>query len=125
MGYIRDHAIVVKCDYGDHIEKAHAEAVRIFAPDIENGGVAPTAITPEAVNGSRSFLVPPDGSKEGWPESDAGDARRAEFIAYLNGTKYEDGSSPLKWVEVRVSDYDHELTIERSHITPDSTEDNA
>ena len=118
MGYMRDHAIVVVCSYGDHLAKAHAEASRIFDAATEAGGIAPSAITPEAVNGSQAFFIPPDGSKEGWPESDAGDDRRAKFIAYLNSTKYEDGSSPLKWVEMRVSDDDNQLTIERGYVTP-------
>ena len=118
MGYIRDHAIIVVGTYGDYLADAHAEAARIFDAHSGDGGIAPSAITPPAVNGSQSFFIPPDGSKEGWGSSEDGDARRDKFISYLESVKYEDGSSPLKWVEVRVSDDDEELTIERSYCAP-------
>jgi hypothetical protein len=107
MGYIRDHAIVVVGTYGDFIDKAHAEASRVF-PQV-------TSIAAGVVNGSRAFMVPPDGSKEGWDESHEGDARRHEFVAYLRALAYDDGSSPLSWVEVVVRDDDGDSKIERSH----------
>ena len=107
MGYIRDHAIVVTGCYGEYLDNAHAEATKIFR--------AVTPIVEGGTNNSRSFLVPPDGSKEGWNESNAGDERRDQFIAYLRSLRYADGSSPLAWVEVRVSDDDNQLKIERSY----------
>lgn len=107
MGYIRDHAIIVVGRYGDWVEKAHSMADTIFP------WVSPPS--PEGVNGSRSFFVPPDGSKEGWPESDVGDGQRNTFIRWLEAQAYEDGSSPLSWIEVRVSDDNGELCIERSN----------
>lgn len=106
MGYIRDHAIVIVSAYGDWIDKAQVEAWTIF-PWV-------SGVSPEAVNGSRSFFIPPDGSKEGWTASDDGDDRRQRFITYLRSICYEDGSCPLKWVEVRVSDDDDQLFIENS-----------
>jgi hypothetical protein len=72
------------------------------------------------VNDSRAFFVPPDGSKEGWSESDEGDGRRDQFIAWLHKHRYSDGSGPLKWVEVRVSDDDLDLAIERHYRSPDA-----
>lgn len=107
MGYVRDHAIVVVGTYDNWVAKAHATATEIFP------WVSP--ICPRQSNGSQSFFVPPDGSKEGWEESIVGDSRRDVFVAWLLAQRYEDGSSPLQWVEVRVSDDDHDLVIERSH----------
>lgn len=108
MGYMRSHAIIVQdYGYGDWMEKAHAEAVRIFP------WVSP--LSDYAVNGIRSFFVPPDGSKEGWAESDDGDARRAEFLAWLKGVKHNDGSSPLAWVEVQFADDEHQNRITMAH----------
>lgn len=98
MGYLRRHAVVVSNCYDDWLEKAHERASEIFP------WVSP--ISPEHVNGERSFFIPPDGSKEGWEESDAGDVRRDEFIAWLRAQCYEDGSSPLTWVEVQYGDDD-------------------
>lgn len=78
MGYLRRHAIVVT---GDDYEEskdilaAHAKATEIFP------WVSP--ICPPQVNGERSFFIPPDGSKEGWSDSDKGDERRNEFVEWL------------------------------------------
>lgn len=52
------------------------------------------------VNGEQTVVMIPDGSKEGWPESDDCNALRAEFITELQRSDYEDGSSPWCWVEV-------------------------
>ncbi|CAB4188127.1 hypothetical protein UFOVP1165_20 [uncultured Caudovirales phage] len=107
MGYIRDHAIVVVGTYGNYLDEAHKKAINIF-PWV-------SSISPAGYNDSRSFFIPPDGSKEGWDESEDGDMRRDEFVQYLIEQAYEDGSSPLKWVEVRVSDDELDMRIERSH----------
>jgi hypothetical protein len=105
MGHIRHHAIIVTGTYGDHIEKAHAVAVGLE--------MSVTPILPATVNATRSFMVGPDGSKEGWDDSDAGDARREHFVAWLNSYRYRDGSAPLAWVEVQYGDDDGETVIIR------------
>lgn len=94
MGWQRHDAIIVTCcDDVANIEEAHRVAVEICA------NVSP--LTGSMINGYRSFLVAPDGSKEGWAESDQGDGERAKFIEWLESQRYEDGSSPYDWVEVR------------------------
>lgn len=115
MGYIRHNAIVVTATYEDHIERAHAEAVRIFhAPESAMCTYAVvTEVTPEAMNTTRSFLVGPDGSKEGWALSDEFDARRDTFIEWLRAQAYADGSSPLAWVEVQYGDDELETLVVR------------
>lgn len=92
MGYMRHHAIVVTTWDAKKINAARDEAVRL-------GNVC-TLVCPSPSNGYQSFLVVPDGSKEGWPESDKGDGARAAFIGWLSAQDYEDGSSPYDWVEV-------------------------
>lgn len=103
MGYMRDHAIVVAGEYGDYIDDAHRVAANLF------GWVSP--ISPEMTNHCRSFFVPPDGSKEYWRESEAGDAKRAIFIRYLKSLAYDDGSSPLRWIEVQFGDDNREAKV--------------
>ena len=49
-------------------------------------------------------MVAPDGSKEGWSESCKGDAQRAALIEFMDTFRFEDGSSPLAWVEVQFGD---------------------
>jgi hypothetical protein len=93
MGWIVHNAIIVTTFSQGYIERAHTEARRIF-----NGIV--TDPVESGVNGYRSFLIPPDGSKEGWPASDEGDRRRAEFHSWVAAQAYEDGSSAYGVVEV-------------------------
>jgi hypothetical protein len=85
------------------IAKAHKKASSIF-PHVSKP-------VPHIVNGGASFLVPPDGSKEGWQESADGDARRAEFVEWLEKQRYDDGSTSLRWVEVMYADDEHRASI--------------
>ena len=110
MGWHRHHAIVVTSCNQDSIEWAHDKASEIFhANEPEkygpsDGRVTPvTEITDKVVNGYRSFMVAPDGSKEGWSESDRADEARESFIDWLEEMRYDDGSSLLCWVEVEFS----------------------
>jgi hypothetical protein len=96
MGYMRHHAIIVTSFDADLVTQAHAKATGL--------GMLVTNITRDSVNGYQSFLAAPDGSKEGWDESDAGDARRAEFIDWLDSRRYEDDSTSIDWVEVQYGD---------------------
>jgi hypothetical protein len=66
-----------------------------------------------AVNYTRTFMIGPDGSKEGWDISDCGDAFRNAFVAWLNAYRYSDGSSPLAWVVVQYGDDNGETLIVR------------
>lgn len=90
MGYIRHRAILVT-DYDEgRLAAAHAEAVRIFTPPEPDGFqgrplswarlVSPILASP--VNGYDTFVIAPDGSKEGWPSSHEGDRRRTAFLAW-------------------------------------------
>ena len=105
MGYIRHHAIVVTgTDYipmagnPQGITPAQAKAVEIF------GARNVSALLKSVMNGYHSFFVQPDGSKEGWADSDTGDRLRDEFVAWLDVQRYTDGSGPLDWVEVQYGD---------------------
>lgn len=97
MGYICHHTIVVT-GMGESIDflkdpfplkTAHEKAKEIFPVVSE--------ITPIKMNGYASFFVPPDGSKEGWADSDIGDRGRNAFVEYLLTTD-------LAWVEVQFGD---------------------
>jgi hypothetical protein len=107
MGYMRHHAIIVTAsDYGlahEALKAAHDKATQLEC--------LVTPITDKGHNGYQSFLVAPDGSKEGWEESESGDHRRADLIKFMMTYRYEDGSSPLEWVEVQFGDDDWETRI--------------
>jgi hypothetical protein len=111
MGYLRPTAIIVGASYGDPpwIEVAHNKAYDIFA---QHGFTQLVSEIVDGVsNGEQSFLVAWDGSKEGWESSDRGDEARSEFVAWLREQAYEDGSSPLDWVEVQYGGDDREAVV--------------
>jgi hypothetical protein len=60
----------------------------------------PLPICDSKINGYRTFMVPPDGSKEGWRESEDSDNRRDTFLEWLE--EHQDGW--LSWAEVQYGD---------------------
>lgn len=108
MGYMRHHAVLVTSWEKEAIEKARVIAVSLFGEDM----VSQTS--PPSINGYVSFAVFPDGSKEGWEESDRGDIARAEFVQYMRENVYEDGSSCFGWLEVQYGDDEHQTLIVNS-----------
>ena len=120
MGYMRHHAIVVTGMLETHgamlsIHAAWDRAAEIF-PHI-------SSVVESEINGYGSFFVPPDGSKEGWAESGEGDERRTVFIEWLRSTTYEDGSSPLKWVEIQYGDDERETIVTAHSDDPETRGD--
>jgi len=93
---MRHHAILVTSWSEDHVTRAHAEAERL--------GVVITPVVKSPTNGYRSFVILPDGSKEGWAESDAGDTARAAFVSWLRDhcMVIDDGRESwyVDWVEI-------------------------
>ncbi len=78
MGYIVHDAIVVTAFRSADITAAWQYAA------LECGLTAsPTTLSP--MNGYWSFLIVPDGSKEGWTDSDLGEERRAKWIEWARG----------------------------------------
>lgn len=79
MGYIRHHAIIVTGNYSSDpfyntTQKAHNKAVELglLVTDIVNG----------VANGYSSFMICPDGSKEGWKTSDEFDTKREKWLQW-------------------------------------------
>lgn len=103
MGYMRHHAIIVASMNEEKIIAAHAKAAEFFYY------VSP--VSPPSFNSYRAFFVPPDGSKEGWKESDDGDLQRAAFIHWLTEQARKDGSTSLKFVEVQFADDNGETRV--------------
>ncbi len=92
MGYERHDAIVVTSWNREQLAAAAAKAREI--------GLEVLGPSTEVTNGFATFLVCPDGSKEGWAESNEHDTKRSALLAYMNGVRYEDGSTCLSWVAV-------------------------
>jgi hypothetical protein len=81
MGYIQHNAIIVTSFAIEYLERARAIALAIFGEgDVSN--IVPN-LESGRLNGYCSFFIPPDGSKEGWGESNDGDKRRDEFFELI------------------------------------------
>lgn len=109
MGYMKHHAIIVTSWDEKYLKPAHDKAVDLFYPIADV-----TEMTSPAMNGFTSFMVAPDGSKEGWDHSDRGDRARDEFVQWLRDQAYDDGSSAYGWVEVQFDDDEGHDAIVRS-----------
>lgn len=109
MGWIRHHAIVVTSWDDAAITAAHSKAVEL--------GLAVSPVLDATRNSYRSFLIAPDGGKEGWDSSKEGWRRRCEFVAWLR--EQYDGrgtgavTSRVDWVEVQFGDDDYQACVTR------------
>ncbi len=101
MGYIAHNAIIVTGYDPKCVEAARQKAVEVFDARQVSG------IVTGVVNSYDSFLVGPDGSKEGWADSHQGDERRAAFLAWLRA-EWKAGNC-LEWVELRYGGDEEEL----------------
>lgn len=107
MGYMRHHAIIVTSFMPERTQAAHDKAVEL--------GMAVTSIVSGSINGYTSFLIAPDGSKEGWDGSTKGDQQRAAMVEYLDAQRHDDDSSSIDWVEVQFGDDDMDTCIIRDN----------
>lgn len=110
MGYFRHEAIVVTSYSEENTKEAHDLATRIFseaAGDDEDKFVRLVSpIVTHMANGGSSFLIAPDGSKEGWTLSDIGEAKRRQFINMLTSLQ-----NHADYALVRIGGDDDEFTV--------------
>lgn len=104
MSRYRHHTIIVTGWDQEEVARAREKAIEILrAHSLAVAGGAfddvlsclVSEIIRAKVNAYGSFCIVPDGSKEGWPESDAGDAARKSFLEWLDGE-----GSGLSYVQV-------------------------
>jgi hypothetical protein len=103
MGYIRHEAIVVtgwNYPNKNKINSALAKARELGLPCSD--------LVDSPMNGYVSFLIAPDGSKEGWKDSNDGDAARAAWKAWA-------ASMSLDWAHVSYGGDDSELASLADH----------
>ncbi len=75
MGYIRHDAIIATSFEEDHIKTARLKARKT--------GLTCSEIVYSPMNGYASFMIVPDGSKEGWEDSQNGDKMRKVWIRWI------------------------------------------
>lgn len=106
------HAILVT-SWGKNINAPHEKAKEIFNAPYkisDNDLFTPdlvSEINKGVMNCYGSFWICPDGSKEGWNDSNIFDERRKEFISYLKQNEY------CRWAVIQYGDdYDNNLILE-------------
>lgn len=109
MGYMRHHAIVVTGPMLVPTPGPNIVTVHYHLAGLAQGLIS--EIVESKVNAYGSFLIAPDGSKEGWSESDEGDKTRTAVIAYLESLRYADGSMSFDWAEIQFGDDDRQTKI--------------
>jgi hypothetical protein len=106
MGYVLHHAIVAT--------SWDEEAIELAATRARNLGLTVLGPSAKAINGYRSLLICPDGSKEGWADSTEAANNRDEICAWFKELRYENGSSSLEWCEVAYGSDDQAANVTRS-----------
>lgn len=118
MGYINNHAVVFTV-FGYAAEGVQV-AIEAWARDVDTIPNPPFNYRPSVllrgpvvglVNDSVSFAFLPDGSKEGWDTSDLGDEARRRLVEVLESFRYEDGSSPVRYIEVSYDEQDRKQVV--------------
>lgn len=89
MGYIKHNAIIAT--------SWHDESLESFAALAESSGAQVLGPSDAIMNGFRTVVVCPDGSKEGWEDSDKGDEQREKLVNWL---KQPGPADYIEWVEV-------------------------
>ena len=92
MGHMKHHAIVVTHWDTKKVKEAHDKAKEIFKNTFKkvfgiSDGDLVSPIISGVVNSQDSFFIAPDGSKEGWEDSNAGNDARKEFLDWLHNSK--------------------------------------
>ncbi len=86
MGYMKHHGMAITSDNKELLLKVRNEAIHIFGNDN-----LLTDIVSSPLGGYSSFFVAPDGSYEGYEESDLGNRHRALLLTYINTLSTDEG----------------------------------
>jgi len=105
MGTIQNDVIIVT-GYAQYIENANKKAKEIFNKPYLDYALKElvTPIVEHITNQEGTFMIAPDGSKEGWDLSDECNCRRNEYISWLK--KNPDG---LDWVCVTYGEIQYKI----------------
>jgi len=84
MGYVAQQAVLATVfeETPDHIDE-----LRDLIRDECGARFADLLVGPvnSVINGDRTYVLAPDGSKEGWSDSDIGDQARRLFVEHFSG----------------------------------------
>ena len=116
MGYIKHDGITVTGWKDEHLKRARDKAVEL--------GLIVTELQKEpGVNGYLSFLICPDGSKEGWEDSDEHENAREAWKDWVDEESSYQGLPTyawdtvmfINWIHVRYGGDDEEMAFIVEH----------
>ncbi len=100
MGIYNNEVVIATCEIPELILELEAWISNL--PDRERQRFVSA---PSVVNGFKTFVLVPDGSKKGWVTAEEGEILRNKFVEKLEQFAYDDGSNNCKWVEVGYGEY--------------------
>ena len=102
MRNIKHHAIVVTSNEKDKIELVRKKSIEIYEVFMEtkNGKALVGQMTIGLINNFYSFMIAPDGSKEGYDTSEDGDIAREKICSFIESLKDINGINPVNYIEV-------------------------
>lgn len=129
MGYIKHDTVVVTSWDSKSLTRAREKAVEIYAKtfskdslndlnleetkeEFDKKGFVISPIIQGVANGQCSFLIAPDGSKEGWEPSNLSNEAREEFLNWLK--TYEE-ELYCEYIHIRFGGDDSKENILRSN----------
>jgi len=98
MGFFNHQAIIVICSNGELAKEVHKKAVEMYPYTTE--------LLVTKVNAYYSFMLGPDGSKEGWKDSNEGEKLREEFVEYLKHMNIVLNKWGLQWCAINFPEDD-------------------
>ncbi len=112
MGLIQHNAVIATT-----WDAKKLAAVQLWISGLDPKWAAQFVTAGVVANDGGTVAMLPDGSKEGWGDSDEGDRLRERFIERLKEDDYDDGSSP--WDVVDISFGECGTRIEYTNCLPD------
>lgn len=113
MGYMVHHAIIVTSSDQKLINAAYDKAIDLFCTSDDWITTNITPIVMSRTNSYHTFLIPPDGSKEGWETSNVADENRRKFVEWLDAKRYNDNSTRIHWAEIQYGDEERDNRLIR------------
>jgi len=107
MGYIRHKALIITMSNDLDVGKFLVAVAAIGLSDLMCEPVF------SRVNARKTVMIAPDGSKEGWAESDEADEQLTKLMEWLDAQRYEDGSTPYAWVLVSYGSDDRNAAVDQ------------
>lgn len=110
---IRHHVIVVTSNQKEKLEKIRKEVIELYQSKMEakNSSKLVGPIQESLINGFVTFLIAPDGSKEGYDASDDADRIRQLVVDLVRSFPSNEEEGYLQFVEVSYGQDDGKAQI--------------